>query len=144
MVRDESQPLGYLTFAENRPGYIPLGRIVKAKDFTAVTTAENIIQQAQDQAEIIKKQAQLEFEAQKAAGYQAGLALAQEEKVMYLMALETEFSQRIESFEHKLKVIFPQALDYLMQEVGELKVLQQCVAKSISNIVHEKSIVIKV
>ena len=121
------------------------GRLVKASDVAAVTSADEIIAAAEAEALRLRQEAVAAYEAEKSRGFeeglQAGLKKIAEEKLDFAY----ESAAYMESVEEKLADIVIKALKKCVSQVGDKTLVVEIVRKAMKAVVrNQRQITLKV
>ena len=121
------------------------GRLVKASDVAAVTSADEIIAAAEAEALRLRQEAVAAYEAEKSRGFeeglQAGLKKIAEDKLDFVY----ESAAYMESVEEKLADIVIKALKKCVSQVGDKTLVVEIVRKAMKAVVrNQRQITLKV
>ena len=120
-------------------------RLVKAEEVAAVRRAEEVIAEAEAEAERIRQSAQSAFEEERKRGYEKGLEDGKAAIVARKLELLNESVQFMESCEGKMVDVVMKALRKCVMEIGDRELVVQIVRKVMNAVVrNQRRITLKV
>jgi len=114
------------------------GRLVKASEAATVADAEAVLAAARAEADRIREEAKAEFERQKAAGYEKGLADGKAEIMMQKLDLVESSVSFMESVEDRMAGIVMKALRKCVDQIGDEDLVVQIVRKAMKAVVRNQ------
>jgi len=110
--------------------------VVEAGDVAGLARAEEVIAAAEVEAAAIRTEAQKAYEAEKARGYEDGLAAGREDILMQKLELVDESLRYMASVEGRVTDIVLKALSKCVAEIGDKELVVQIVKKSMQAVVR--------
>lgn len=131
----------------NKPNFQVVSdrRLVKSHDVATVRNAEEIIAAAEAEAERIREDAKVAFEAEKQRGYETGLQNGKMEIAMQKLDLVDQSVAFMESVESKMADVVLKALKSFVTEVGDKEMVIQIVRKTMAAVIRtQRQVTLKV
>ena len=120
-------------------------RLIKSYDVATVRTAEDIIAEAEAEAERIREDAKAAFEAEKKRGYETGLQNGKMEIAMQKIDLVDQSVAFMENVESKMADVVLKALKSFVTEVGDKEMVIQIVRKTMAAVIRtQRQVTLKV
>lgn len=110
--------------------------VVEAGDVAGLARAEEVIVAAEAEAAAIRTEAQKAYEAEKARGYEDGLAAGREDILMQKLELVDESLRYMASVEGRVTDVVLKALSKCVAEIGDRELVVQIVKKSMQAVVR--------
>ena len=121
------------------------GRLVKASDVAAVTSADEIIAAAEAEALRLRQEAVAAYEAEKSRGFEEGLQAGLKKIAEDKLDFAYESAAYMESVEEKLADIVIKALKKCVSQVGDKTLVVEIVRKAMKAVVrNQRQITLKV
>ena len=121
------------------------GRLVKASDVAAVTSADEIIAAAEAEALRLRREAVAAYEAEKSRGFEEGLQAGLKKIAEDKLDFAYESAAYMESVEEKLADIVIKALKKCVSQVGDKTLVVEIVRKTMKAVVrNQRQITLKV
>ena len=121
------------------------GRLVKASDVAAVTSADEIIAAAEAEALRLRQEAVAAYEAEKSRGFEEGLQAGLKKIAEDKLDFAYESAAYMESVEEKLADIVIKALKKCVSQVGDKTLVVEIVRKTMKAVVrNQRQITLKV
>ena len=121
------------------------GRLVKASDVAAVTSADEIIAAAEAEALRLRQEAVAAYEAEKSRGFEEGLQTGLKKIAEEKLDFAYESAAYMESVEEKLADIVIKALKKCVSQVGDKTLVVEIVRKAMKAVVrNQRQITLKV
>ena len=121
------------------------GRLVKASDVAAVTSADEIIATAEAEALRLRQEAVAAYEAEKSRGFEEGLQAGLKKIAEDKLDFAYESAAYMESVEEKLADIVIKALKKCVSQVGDKTLVVEIVRKTMKAVVrNQRQITLKV
>lgn len=122
----------------------PGRRVIPADEFKKFTYANDLLREAQQEAELIKAEAREVYEAQKLQGYKDGAEQANDEKAVFCFQIAQDFATIVQTMEQKLAGILPQILRNFLGDLGEEQGFKAYISRALQEMVTEEKLAIKV
>ena len=120
-------------------------RLIKSYDVATVRTAEDIIAEAEAEAERIREDAKAAFEAEKKRGDETGLQNGKMEIAMQKIDLVDQSVAFMENVESKMADVVLKALKSFVTEVGDKEMVIQIVRKTMAAVIRtQRQVTLKV
>lgn len=121
------------------------GRLVKAEEVAAVSSAAEALAAAEAEAARIREEAKAAFEAEKKRGYDEGLRNGKMEIAMQKLDQVDQSVAFMEGVERKMADVVMKALRSFVVEVGDKELVLQVVRKTMNAVIRtQRQVVLKV
>jgi len=121
------------------------GRLVKATDVATVSSAAEIIAEAEAEAARIREEAKAAFEEEKSRGYEKGLQEGKMEIAMQKLDLVNSSVEFMGSVEGKMADIVMKALKSCVMEIGDREMVVNIVRKTMAAVIRtQRHVTLKV
>lgn len=122
----------------------PIGNVVKADEHQAMLTAEALIAEAKQRAEKIVRDAEQEYQRQQVAGYETGLAKANQEAAEKMVATTAEQQLHLRSLEAQLAELVAMSVQKIIGQVNARDRVVGLVRSGLSELIGQTKIRVEV
>ena len=123
---------------------LPEKKVIKAQEYSAIVTAEQIIQNALEDAENIKKEALQIYESERKRGFQEGFASGKDQISEYMLDLAAKSVENFSKFEQDMVSLVTNALKRIVGEMDQKELITHVVKNSIKMIRNQKQATLRV
>jgi type III secretion protein L len=122
----------------------PETKIIKAKTYTTISEAENILNKLHKRAESIKMSAKKAFRSEKERGYNDGLRNCKHQMAQEISSVSIQTEKYLHEIEDKIKSLVLHTVRKIIDEIEPHELISALVKKSLELMRHHNQIKLKV
>lgn len=130
----------------NKNGFQPLPeqKVIKAEEYAAYVTAQELIARAQAEADALKQHSLEAYEAEKRRGYEEGLLEGKEQMAMQMLDSISGAVDYLASVEEKIIEVVMKAMKRILGEMDEGELISRIVKNGLEVARNQKQVTVRV